>query len=192
MVLNGTSSAGKTSIAQAFQAQRAAVAECWVVFGIDDFLPKLPRRWVAVDAWSGSLAGDGVQLERDGARATYRIGALGRRLLSAYRRSIGELARCGLNVIVDDVTLEREEWDEWRSALDGIETVWVAVRCDTEVAVEREGTRGNRAQGLVRGQADLVHRYPVYDLELDSTSESPDTLARRLDAYLEETQNRAG
>src|SRR5258708_36358797 len=64
VVINGASSAGKTTLAETFQEARAADGECWVIFGIDDFMPRLPRRWVAIDAWSGSLAADGVRLER--------------------------------------------------------------------------------------------------------------------------------
>ena len=192
VVINGTSSAGKTALAEAFQEVRAVAGECWLVFGIDDFMPRLPRRWVAYDAWSGSLAGDGVRLERDGDRARYRVGALGRRVLSAYRRSIAEIARAGLNVLVDDVTIEEHEWDEWCAVLAGLHPVWVALRCDADVAVAREAARGDRALGLVRGVVDLVHRFPVYDLELDSTGTCAGDLAAQLSAYLGEAGTPAG
>jgi len=184
VVLNGTSSAGKTSLALAFQDLRAQRGDCWVVFGIDDFIPRLPRQWVEFDAWKGPWGEDGVRLERDGDSARFHIGELGRRLLSGYRRSIAEIARSGLNVVVDDVMIESNEWDEWHAAVGGLSVVWVGVRCDVEVAVRREADRGDRALGLARGQAATVHRYPVYDLELDTTSESTDALARRLDTYL--------
>jgi len=68
----------------------------------------------------------------------------------------------------------------------------VGVRCDVEVAVQRETDRGDRARGLARGQADTVHRYPVYDLELDTTAEPTAALAGRHDAYLEEAETRLG
>jgi chloramphenicol 3-O-phosphotransferase len=38
VVLNGTSSAGKTARALAFQDLRARRGDCWVVFGIDEYL----------------------------------------------------------------------------------------------------------------------------------------------------------
>jgi len=162
------------------------------VFGIDDFVPRLPRRWVAIDAWSGSLADEGVRLVRDGDRARYEIGALGRRLKSAYRRSIADVARAGLNVVVDDVTIERDEWDEWCEALAGLDPLWVALRCDVDVAATREATRGDRVRGLARGVVDLVHRFPAYDLELDSTATSAADLVHQLAAYLGESPTRAG
>ena len=192
VVLNGTSSAGKSSLASEFQSLRAARGDCWVVFGIDDFIPRLPGRWVEIDAWKGPLSEYGVRLERDGDRARFHIGAYGQRLLAAYRRSIAEIARCGLNVVVDDVMIESNEWDQWRNALAGLDVVWVGVRCDVEVAVQREVERGDRASGLARGQAETVHRYPVYDLEVDTTSTPTAELAQRLDAYLGQAANRAG
>jgi len=192
VVINGTSSAGKTTLAETFQEARAADGECWVIFGIDDFMPRLPRRWVAIDAWSGSLARDGVRLERDGDRARFRIGALGRRILTAYRHSIAAIAGAGLNVVVDDVSIEEEEWDEWCVALAGLDPVWVALRCDVDVAARREAARGDRAQGLVRGLVDIVHRFPAYDLELDSTAASAADLATQLAAYLGEAPTGTG
>ena len=79
VVLNGTSSSGKTSAAQAFQQARADAGECWVVVGMDDFMPKLPRRWVKVGTWAGSIADDGVRLDRAGDRARFHIGRVDRR-----------------------------------------------------------------------------------------------------------------
>jgi chloramphenicol 3-O phosphotransferase len=192
VVLNGTSSAGKSSLAREFQALRASRDDCWVVFGIDDFLPKLPGRWVEIDAWKGPLSEDGVRLDRDGDSARFHIGELGQRLLAAYRLSIAEVARCGMNVVVDDVMIEHNEWDQWRRALDGLPSVFVGVRCDVEVAVRREAERGDRALGLARGQAETVHRFPRYDFEVDTTSDSAVEAARRLDAYLGEPATTAG
>jgi len=192
VVLNGTSSAGKTSIAREFQELRAARRDCWIVFGIDDFIAKLPGQWIQVDAWQGPFAEDGVRLDRDGDSARFRIGELGRRLLSGYRRSIAEIARSGLNVVVDDVMIEHHEWGEWRAALAGLSVLWVGVRCDVEVAVRREAERGDRARGLARSQAETVHRYPEYDLELDTTSEPAAALALRLDAFLAEADTGLG
>lgn len=184
VVLNGTSSAGKTSTALAFQQARSAAGECWIAIGIDDFMAKLPKRWIEVGAWAGSFAGDGVRLDVDGEHASFHIGELGRRLILGYRRSVAEIARAGMNVIVDDVALEEYEWTDWSTALEGLPVIWVAVHCDVEVAVRRESERGDRAIGLVRGQVDAVHRFPVYDLELDTTSTPVAGLVQQLCEFL--------
>lgn len=184
VVLNGTSSSGKTSTALAFQELRAQAGDLWVVLALDDFIGKVPRRWVDVGTWVGSLAGDGVRLVRDGERANFEIGPKAQRLMRAYRRSVRETALAGINVIVDEVSLQEPEWLDWCAALDGLGAVWVAVRCDVEVASQREAARGDRVLGLVRGQADVVHRYPAYDLELDTTVESVHEVVRQLDEFV--------
>jgi chloramphenicol 3-O phosphotransferase len=184
VVLNGTSSSGKTSTAEAFQELRAQAGEMWVVHALDDFIGKVPRRWVDVGKSAGSLAGDGIRFVRDGDRTNVEIGEQGRRLMRAYRRSVRETALAGVNVIVDEVSLLEPEWLDWCEALDGLGAVWVAVRCDVEVASEREAARGDRVLGLVRGQADVVHRYPAYDLELDTTAMPVDEVVRRLDEFV--------
>src|SRR6478672_9507711 len=180
VVLNGTSSSGKTSIAGAFQELRARVGELWIVVALDDFIGKVPRRWVEVGNWAGSLARDGVQLVRDGDRANFHIGEQAKRLMRAYRRSVRETALAGVNVIVDEVSLQEPEWLDWCEALEGLGAAWVAVHCDVEVASEREAARGDRVLGLVRGQADVVHRYPAYDVELDTTVASVETVVQQL------------
>jgi len=184
VVLNGTSSAGKSSTAAAFQETRAAVGECWIIVGLDDYLAKLPGEWVEVGSWVGTRASDGIRLETDGDRAMFRVGEQARRLMLAYRRSIRELALAGLNVVVDEVSLEEDEWRDWCAALQGLDPVWVAVRCDVEVAGARESARGDRAIGLARGQADIVHRFPAYDIELDTTARSVAEVAEQLDHLL--------
>ena len=87
-------------------------------------------------------------------------------------------------MIVDEVSLQEDEWHDWCEALDGLDAVWVAVRCDVEVASQREAARGDRALGLVRGQADVVHRFPAYDLELDTTVTPVDEVVRQLDDFV--------
>ena len=54
VVLNGSSSAGKTTLANAFRDQRAAVGDFWLLIGIDDFLAKLPIEWKAAGADVGA------------------------------------------------------------------------------------------------------------------------------------------
>jgi len=184
VVLNGTSSSGKTSTAEAFQELRARAGEMWVVHALDDFIGKVPRRWMDVGQWAGSLAGEGIRFVPDGDRTNVELGEQAQRLMRAYRRSVRETARAGVNVIVDEVSLLEPEWLDWCEALDGLGAVWVAVRCDVEVASAREAARGDRVLGLVRGQADVVHRYPAYDLQLDTTATPVEVVVQKLDEFV--------
>jgi len=59
IALNGTSTAGKSTLAAAMQHQFAAQGQCWVILGIDDFLGKLPAPWVRYHE-AGAHAEEGV------------------------------------------------------------------------------------------------------------------------------------
>src|SRR5262249_9231515 len=88
--------------------------------------------------------------------------------------------RIGLNVIVDEVIIDRTSWDDWRSALAGLDVVWVGIRCSPEVAEERNRARGDRFAGLARALTATVHRDARYDCEIDTTTQTPDDALSQL------------
>lgn len=190
VVLNGTSSAGKTSLAYAFQARRADAGECWVVLGIDDFLGRLPARWIGIPGHEGSDAVIGALLVGTGDTAHFEFGPLGQQLLRGYRRSVRALADAGLGVVVDEVLVDDVAAADWAEVLAGVAVTWVAVRCDLDEAARREAVRGDRIPGLARGNAAFAHRQPVYDIELDSTHTPVGDLVAALDAVVEASSDR--
>ncbi|GAB3960224.1 hypothetical protein GCM10029978_008960 [Actinoallomurus acanthiterrae] len=83
---------------------------------------------------------------------------------------IAAMARAGARVIVDDVFLGgAESQQRWQKALDGLDVLWVGVRCESAVAAGREIARGDRARGMAASQAEAAHRGVLYDLEVDTT-----------------------
>ena len=184
VVLNGSSSAGKTTLATALQARLEADGACWVIFSWDDFVPRLPNRWHAGPEEVGDHAADGChyRLLRDGVapEALLEVGAIGWRMLQGYHRVIATLARTGIDVIVDEVMISQREWDDWAEVLAGLEVRWVAVHCDVDTVERREVERGDRYPGLARGTANVTHRFATYDLEVDTTSRGPLELASHI------------
>jgi chloramphenicol 3-O phosphotransferase len=173
VVLNGASSAGKTTLATAFRDQRASVGDFWLMTGIDDFLGKLPSAWLSAGADRGSFAADGIRFERTREGVAVRVGRVGRQLLRAYQAGVGAAGRVGVNVIVDEVVIDKTSWDDWSAALAGLDTVWVGVRCSAEVAEERNRIRGDRFRGLARTQTVTAHQHARYDFEIDTTTGTP-------------------
>jgi chloramphenicol 3-O phosphotransferase len=172
VILNGPSSSGKTTLATAFRDQRAAVGDFWFITGVDDFLAKLPSEWQSVGLDSGPYAADGIRFERTDRGLEIRVGSVGQQLFRAYQSGVAAAAGVGLNVIVDEVTLTRTSWEDWTTTLAGLHVVWVGVRCSLEVAEQRERLRPERYAGLARAQAEVVHRFPHYDFEIDTTTRS--------------------
>src|SRR5262245_34183408 len=99
ILLNGTASAGTTTLAKAI---RDAAPTMWVVMAQDDFAQNLVPRWVVVtDDAAGDDHGDGFTFVRraDGTTVV-EVGAVGRRLLRGYRHAVGAVARAGNDVLV--------------------------------------------------------------------------------------------
>jgi chloramphenicol 3-O phosphotransferase len=182
VVLNGASSAGKTTIATGFRDQRAAVGDFWLLTGIDDFLTKLPSEWKSAGPDHGTFAADGIRFERTSEGVRVRVGRVGRQLLRAYQAGVAAAARVGVKVIVDEVVIDKTSWDDWTGVLAGLEVVWVGIRCSAEVAEERNRVRGDRFAGLARAQTVTAHQHARYDFEIDTTIRTPD------DAVLELTR----
>ena len=156
IVLNGGSSSGKSGIARCLQA---VLPEPWLAFGIDGFVDSLPAALQSSD--------EGIDVAADGGVS---VGEEFSRLEAAWRAGVVATAWAGARVIVDDVFLGGAHSQErWRKSLDGLDVLWVGVRCDAEVAAGREIVRGDRARGMAEKQAELVHRGVAYDLEVDTT-----------------------
>lgn len=177
IILNGTSSAGKTTLAGVLQAELEAIGSCWVVYALDDFMGKLPFSYVRIGGHVGARAEEGMAFEMIDGAIERRVGPVGLQVLAAYRGAVAAAARAGLNVIVDEVLLSEADWNGWREALDGLDPIWVRVELDLETVEARERARGDRVVGMARAQYDVVHRYATYALTVDTAVMDPTTAA---------------
>ncbi|WP_229812947.1 chloramphenicol phosphotransferase CPT [Lentzea flava] len=156
IVLNGGSSSGKSGIARCLQA---VLPEAWLAIGVDTLIDVMPPRL--------QLGAEGIGFADDG---EITIGAEFRLLEDAWMQGVAAMVHAGARVIVDDVFLGgTESRQRWEKVLDGLEVLWVGVRCDAAVAAGRELARGDRVAGMAAAQAELVHRGMSYDIEVDTT-----------------------
>jgi chloramphenicol 3-O phosphotransferase len=174
ILLHGTSSSGKTTVARAVQRRSD---EPWLRLGIDVFWSAVHERWFE----HGERAAEGFLWTE-----TSRIvpGPVGQRIAGAMRAAVGAVARSGVDVIADDVFIDPSWADAWREELAGIETLWVGVVAPLAVLEERERARGNRILGEARAQIDDLHRGIDYDLVVDTSSVDPDACAASILAAL--------
>lgn len=181
IVLNGTSGAGKSSIA-------AALQDLWLgplqVTGIDTFLASQSKRFFAMD---GRYV-DGfswIPTTVDGQHAFDIVpGPIGLGMISASHAYWAACAQAGLDQVIDDVWLVPEQPSGLQQALATADVLWVGVRCPLTVAEQREKARGDRPVGNARGQFALVHSFRQYDLEVDTSVASPGECARTIIAGL--------
>jgi chloramphenicol 3-O phosphotransferase len=169
--LNGTSSAGKSSIARALQGM---LDDLYLHVSLDVFMQMVPPHgW---DREGGMV----IAPLKEGEGLQFEFGPLCQTLFSGFHRSLTALASAGNNLIVDDVLMERRWLREAVEALTSHEVCFVGVRCPVEVAEERERTRSNRAIGTARGQYNQVQMHGIYDVEVDTSILTPAECAQRI------------
>jgi chloramphenicol 3-O phosphotransferase len=160
IVLNGTSSSGKTGIARCLQA---ILPEPWIVLGIDTLIWSLP-----VDSVPSPVSATGLTFAADG---TVVIDPVFRRLEVAFSAGVAAMVRAGARVLVDDVFLSSAASQRrWQDALDGLEVLWVGVLCEVP--------------GLAVSQTEVVHLGVSYDLRVDTTRTEALECAREIAAHV--------
>ena len=181
ILLNGTSSAGKTTTARELQRQ---LPEPYLHVGIDHFFRMLPSRYLG-DAppadqgfrWVPPSPGSdaGVRIE---------IGPVGQRLIAGYHRAVSALAAASNHLIVDDVLLDPTWLRDWLDTLAPYPVLFVGVHCPLPEVERRERERGNRTVGQAKGHFELVHAHGAYDVEVDTSRADPAACASRIIAAL--------
>ena len=81
-------------------------------------------------------------------------------------------------LIIDELVITKEIWNRWQEILTLYQTYFVGITCNNQVLSERENIRKNRMIGSAIAQNKHIHTDKTYDLLLDSTNQSSDTLAR--------------
>lgn len=171
IVLNGTSSSGKSSIVRALQD---VLEEPFLDAGIDKFIWMLPRRYLDRPLWDEVL---GLATE---------AGPVGHRLLSGMHQAIATLSRAGNNVVAEHVLVERAWLQECVCLFSELPVLFVGVRCPLDVLERREAARKDRTLGQARAQFPLVHAHGVYDLEVDTSECSAAACAEQIKRRLED------
>jgi chloramphenicol 3-O phosphotransferase len=174
IIINGTSSSGKTSIVKAFQD---LATEPYLEMGIDKFLWMLPWRYLNTAQWSEVIT---YKHHADGTIAEVHATEYGNRLVSGMHHGIRKMAMQGINVIADHVFHEEGWMRECAELLHDLPAYLVGIRCPLEVLEEREKSRKNRTLGQARALYDVVHAHCTYDLEVDTSKQSAEECAQAI------------
>lgn len=178
IVLNGGSSAGKTSIAL---ASPDLAPECWMHLGIDLFWCAIPPGQLDLErvrpeyyTWDAVVEADGREW------FTAHPGPLLDKAMHARYRAIRAYLEDGRNVIADDVIWKRAWLLDALRIFEGCKVWLVGIHVSDQEGARRETERGDRRAGWNRGSARAAHADVEYDFELDTTDRSVPTLAREL------------
>lgn len=179
VLLNGTSSAGKTSISLELTNQKEILFHH---LSIDDFyhnyndfinnkFPDLKPVRKLDDEVIGQIIFDPI--------------------ISMYYATIKLFSEMGLNVIVDTV-IENDKWfNDYLDVLFDYPTLFVGVICSKEELARREQIRGDRKIGLAASQFDKVYSFNEYDLEVNTEELSPTECAGKILNFIKSDQDYA-
>jgi chloramphenicol 3-O phosphotransferase len=169
--INGPSSSGKTTLAQALQQE---FDQPFLHIGIDRVIGMMPNK---LNDWEGGPAPLGFSWRAavdETGTPLYEIqtGPFGKKVIQTLKEMVLMMAKMGHYVIVDDVSFGKSEVDAWREALKDYRVLWIGIKAPLEVLEAREKERGNRMHGSARAQYFKVHKDVFYDLEFDTTKDS--------------------
>ena len=148
LFLNGTSSAGKTTLARALQ------------LALDQ-----PFSYYASD----QLADAGFRARPPQNFASYATDPSEReRFFDGFHRSIAAFAFAGNNLIVEHIVEEQAWAEDLQHLLAPFRVLWVGLHAPVEMLVEREKKRGDRTAGEALFHLK-THAYCRYHVEIDAT-----------------------
>lgn len=159
ILLNGASSAGKSTLAKALQR---VLDEPFLHVSSDHLAVGLPQR-------------------RDAAGPFQYWGHVRPRFFDGFHRSLAALAEAGNDLIVDHII----EFDVWRTDLQRIlqpfDVFLVGVHCAVDEIERRERQRGDRWLGEGRSHLDDgIHTFGSYDCDVDTTGQEPADVAAHI------------
>jgi chloramphenicol 3-O phosphotransferase len=186
ILVNGSPSSGKTSIARAVQR---TFDEPYLHLGADLlWMEMLP--W----EWAGAPAGICREVPIDDGpqpKIAMCLEPFGKFAVSGLNQAIAALAEMGHNIVVDGICYEASLLTEiltiWRSL-----PVWlVGVYCPLETILERAALRADRGSSyapMATWIFDEVHRHTrgVYDLEVDTSQLTPTACALEIKRVVDE------
>ena len=150
VVLNGTSSSGKTTIARAFQE---IAPRLFLNFSIDSILYALPHS--AID-----------RIKRGDDISDLRLPELVR----AFYGCVRQLLDLGHDLVIDHAVTARYHAELLRDAIASHDALLVGLDCSAAVLREREQSRGDRRVGMAEQQQTTIHSWLEYDLLIDTSN----------------------
>lgn len=175
IIINGGSSAGKTSLGKALQQE---LKQPYLLMGIDLFWFTMPERQIDLDTVAPEFY---TWVEETKDKIPYfRIipGPILDQIMIARYKAIAAYLEAGLNVIADDVIWKRLWLEECLKSLEPYEVYFIGLFCDERILAEREIQRGDRRTGWARGSQIYAHMDTTYDIKIDNSNLTPEQEAK--------------
>jgi chloramphenicol 3-O phosphotransferase len=181
--LNGSSSAGKTTLAHALQDK---LTSPYQHVALDQFRDGLPDKFRGLNAPVGTDGSRGLNVvPADAHTIKIVFGETGITLLKGMRRGIAAMANAGNNIIVDDIILHKDFLEDYLQVFAHLQVYFVGVHCALSVVNEREAKRPGRFPGTAAGHLERCHAHNIYDIEVDTGEQSVDDCSSKVISRLQ-------
>lgn len=193
VILNGPSASGKSSVQSAMLKESP---DHFIKIGIDTFFdalidePDLSRFQEEKRFDQHTPSGEyirGIELTQDenGHQVVpLKIGPAGDRIIHGMHRAIAAYAQAGNNITVDYILYKTAWLPDLFEALKDCPTYFIGFTTPLDVIEEREKKRNTSPIGHARSHYDTVHEGLTYDLEVDSTSKTPEEIAGEILSFI--------
>lgn len=186
ILLNGTSSAGKTTLARTLQ-------ECYegilLLYGVDNMVQGAFPEKCDFEPWNEQAIKVEMTEFNGIPHASLRVSSFMYPIYRSAVRFYQILSQQGYHLIVDEVLFDPHRTAPYFELLVGEQVYFIGVKPDKTVAIARERERGDRLPGLAAGLYDEVYN-PLFqhDIELDTGVLTPEESAAVIIRYLAQEQ----
>ncbi|MBS4220691.1 chemotaxis protein [Bacillus sp. FJAT-49711] len=172
VLLNGTSSSGKTSISIELVNQKEILFHH---LSIDDFFYNFNE---FIDKKFPDIEPTREVDDHVVAQIIFDP------IVSMFYSTVKLFSEMGLNVIVDTV-IENDKWfNECLDVFSDQPTLFIGVICSKEELIRREQIRGDRKIGLAASQFSKVYCFNEYDLEVNTEDLNPIECAEKILSFI--------
>lgn len=182
IILNGGSSAGKTTLCKAIQD---TMPQPFMLLGIDAFWLALPPKQLNLDLVDPDYYS--WRYEKFGDEEYFRIvpGRLLNLAMTTRYEAVAPFLKNGINVVADEVFWTPAWARAAHETLSQFEVFLVGVYCDDAVLESREKARGDRWSGWARGSQFFAHRNMQYDITINTSRKSPTECALEIKSAID-------
>lgn len=173
VLMNGTSSSGKTSISIELINQNEIPFH---YLSIDNFIKEFNDKFLD------------VEIKREVDQQTIAQ-IMFDPLISVYYSTIKLFSENGLNVIVDTVIDNDKRFNECLDIFYDQPTLFIGVLCSREELIRREQARGDRESGLADSQFDKVYCFNEYDVDVNTEELNPIECAEKILSFIKSNKD---
>lgn len=178
LIINGTSSTGKTSLARALQVRWPTPL---VYLGLDSWITMT----LSPEYWDPATRLSDIKHDAKVQQGTHFIlphsdnnpspwpkvdsGPVSDQLVFQMHATAVQLWQQGFSVVLDCVLLKPSWREDLANRSRDTSRCWIQMTASDSILAQREQQRGDRMNGVFRSLAPIIHQGVHYDLSIDSS-----------------------